>query len=164
MDKLLQDVINGSDVLVEYSAGGEGANSKATGHCTGNDISFSTETKERAVKPLASLGRSASLFKEKGITSKSVTISSNGLLFDGEGEYGAQAFLDAYDSGTPITVRCILRGSTTPWLTGKFVMTSLELSAPAQDDSTYSVTLENTGAVTINSAALVLPTAAASEL
>ena len=35
--------------------------------------------------------------------------------------------------------------SENPYLAGKFVIASLERTDPAQDDSTYSVSLENDG-------------------
>lgn len=37
------------------------------------------------------------------------------------------------------------RGSETPYLESKFVITSLERVDPAQDDATYSISLENDG-------------------
>ena len=37
------------------------------------------------------------------------------------------------------------RDSLTPYLAGKCVITSLERTDPAQDDSTYSISLENDG-------------------
>ena len=35
--------------------------------------------------------------------------------------------------------------STEPYLKGKFIITNLERQAPANDDVTYSITLENCG-------------------
>ena len=37
-----------------------------------------------------------------------------------------------------------------PYLKGKFVVSSLERTDPAQDDSTYSISLENDGPVEFN--------------
>ena len=41
-----------------------------------------------------------------------------------------------------------------PYLTGKFVIASLERTDPAQDDATYSISLENDGEVTIDPTAI----------
>ncbi len=54
----------------------------------------------------------------------------------------------------------ILRGfnkwssATPPYLTGKFVIASLERSDAAQDDATYSISLENDGEVTFDETGL----------
>lgn len=156
----MQDYINGSNILVGYTATDTtGATYVATGHCTSNTIDFSTETKERAVKPAASTAAALVLFKEKGVTAQSVSISGDGLVFDGDDEHGFNAFLAAYKAHKSIHVRAFARGNTTkPFLEGKFAITSLSLSAPAQDDSTYSYTLENDGAVTITPENFAMPT------
>ena len=60
--------INGSDLLL--SIGG-----KPVGHCTSHKLTFNTETKDRAVKPLATQGSKAGLWKEKGVNGLSITIS-----------------------------------------------------------------------------------------
>ena len=47
-------------------------------------------------------------------------------------------------------MKCMERESAEkPYLVGKCVITSLEESAPAQDDATYSVNLENDGEPTV---------------
>ena len=48
--------INGSDILL--SVGG-----KAIGHCASHTLTFNSETKDRAVKPLASASYSSGLWK-----------------------------------------------------------------------------------------------------
>lgn len=50
-----------------------------------------------------------------------------------------------------------------PYLTGKFVVASLESTDPAQDDSTYSISLENDGEITFDDSALTGPEAEAAE-
>lgn len=140
----MKDYINGSDLLL-----GIGADRDAVCHSTSHTTTFNAETKERAVKPIASKPASASVWKEKGITGKSVTISAEGLRFgQGQTEYGFPKFLDAYDKMKPIRVVAYERGdSEKPYIDGYFIITSLEETTPAQDDATYSVTLENTGEV-----------------
>ena len=130
---------NGSDMLV-YVGG------KAVGHCTTHTTTLNSETKNRAVKPEASKSISAGLWKGKGVTGLSISISAEGLVFYGESETGYKALYAAWKAGQSIEVKCMEReNSDKPYLKGQFVIASLERTDPAQDDSTYSVNLENDG-------------------
>ena len=130
---------NGSDMLV-YVGG------KAVGHCTSHTATFNSETKDRAVKPVASAGLSAGLWKGKTVTGLSVSISAEGLVHYDETESGFKELLAAWKTGAPVTVKCMERANDNePYLEGSFVITSLERTDPAQDDSTYSIQLENNG-------------------
>lgn len=130
---------NGSDMLV-YIAG------KAVGHCSTHTTTMNSETKDRAVKPIASKGISAGLWKGKGVTGLSISISAEGLVFYGEAETGYKALVAAWKAGKSVEVKCMERESSDkPYLKGKFVIASLERTDPAQDDSTYTVNLENDG-------------------
>ena len=131
--------INGSDILL--SVGG-----KAIGHCTTHTLTFNSETKDRAVKPAASAGYSSGLWKGKGVTGLSISLSAEGLRYYGEGENGFDALSALWGAGAPITVKAFQReGDASPYLEGQFVITSLEETSPAQDDATYSISLENDG-------------------
>lgn len=130
---------NGSDMLL-YVDG------KAVGHCTTHTSTFNSETKDRAVKPVASKGISAGLWKGKGVVGLSYSISAEGLVFYGETETGFKALFKAWKAGKSIDVKCMEReNSDTPYLAGKCVIASLERTDPAQDDSSYTVQLENDG-------------------
>lgn len=130
---------NGSDMLL--CVGG-----KAVGHCTTHTVTLSSDTKDRAVKPVATAGISAGLWKNKGVTGLSISIKSDGLVFYEETENGYKALLAAWKAGKSVDVKCMEReNSEQPYLAGKFVISSLERTDPAQDDSTYSVSLENDG-------------------
>lgn len=130
---------NGSDMLV-YVGG------KAVGHCTTHTTTMTSETKDRAVKPVSTKSISAGLWKSKGVTGLSISISSEGLVFYGESETGYKALVAAWKAGKSIEVKCMEReNSTQPYIKGKFVITSLDRTDPANDDSTYSVSLENDG-------------------
>lgn len=135
--------INGSDLLL--SIGG-----KPVGHCTSHKLTFNTETKDRAVKPLATIGTNSGLWKEKGINGLSITISAEGLRFYDETEGGFTEISALWGAGTSVEVKAFPRadGSSakqTAYLVGKFVITSIEEDSSAQDDATYSVSLENDG-------------------
>lgn len=131
--------INGSDLLL--SVGGN-----AIGHCTTHTLTFNSETKDRAVKPLASKAKSAGLWKEKGITNMSMSISAEGLRFYSESESGYEQLAALWGKGQSVEVLGFQRGSDeSPYLKGKFVISSIEETSPAQADATYTINLENDG-------------------
>ena len=135
--------INGSDLLLKI---GE----EAVGHCTSHTLTFNSETKERAVKPEASLGKQSGLWKGKGITALSISISAEGLRFYEETESGFKEISALWGKGQSVDVEAFEReGDETPYLKGKFVISSIEETSPAQDDATYTVSLENDGEPTI---------------
>lgn len=130
---------NGSDVLLYV-------NGKAVGSCTTHTLTLSSETKERAVKPAASKGISSGLWKNKGVVGLSYSISAEDLVFYDETECGYKDLFALWKAGKPVEVKCMEReNSDTPYLAGKCVISSLEQTAPAQDDATYSISLENDG-------------------
>ena len=140
--------INGSDLLVKIAG-------KAVGHCTSHTLTFASETKDRAVKPVASATISTSLWKGKGVTGLSVSISAEGLRNYDETEGGFKSLVQAWTTGQPVEVIGFERESdATPYLSGNFVITNLEETSPAQDDATYSISLENDGIVTITNTAI----------
>ena len=130
---------NGSDMLL-YVGG------KAVGHCTTHTTTMNSETKDRSVKPLATAGISAGLWEGQGVTGLSISIKADALVFYGETEGGYKALFSAWKAGKSVQVKCMEReNADKPYLQGNFVIASLERTDPAQDDSTYSVSLENDG-------------------
>lgn len=130
---------NGSDMLL-YVDG------KAVGSCTSHTTTFNSETKERAVKPVASAKMSSGLWKKKGVVGLSYSISAEGLVFYNETECGFKELFKLWKAGKPIGIKCMEReNSDKPYLAGNCVIASLERTDPAQDDSTYSLSLENDG-------------------
>lgn len=130
---------NGSDVLLYVG-------DKAIGSCTSHTTTFNSETKERAVKPVASAKATAGLWKKKGVVGLSYSISAEGLVFYNETEYGFKELFAAWKKGEPVKAKCMERGDEPqPYLVGDCIITSLERTDPAQDDSTYSVSLDNDG-------------------
>ena len=131
--------ISGSDLLL--SVGG-----KAVGHCTSHTLTFNSETKDRAVKPVASAAKSSGLWKSKGVSGLSISISAEGLRFYDETENGHEQIAPLWGKGASVEVMAYKRGGDkTPYVKGNFVIASLEETSPAQDDATYSVSLENDG-------------------
>ena len=128
---------NGSNMLLYL---GE----DAFGHCTTHTATMNSETKDRAVKPAASKAKTNGMWKEKGVTGLSIAISAEGLIYDGETEASYQKMLAAWKSGQPVKIKCMQRGeSKKPYLAGSFIISSLERTDPAQDDSTYTINLDN---------------------
>lgn len=144
----MEGYVNGSDLLL--FVGG-----KAVGHCTSHTLTFNSETKDRSVKPVASLGAQAGLWKGKGVTGLSISISAEGLRFYNETENGFDEIAAKWGVGQSVKVKAYQRGengvvetgndASEPYVEGNFIIASIEETSPAQDDATYSVTLENDG-------------------
>jgi len=136
------DYVNGSDLLLQIDG-------KCVGHCTSHTATFSSETKDRAVKPAASAAISTSKWKSKGVTGLSISLQGEGLHYAGEEEGGFKHLLALWKEGKEVTVQCFERESDeSPYLVVPCVITQMERQAPAQDDATYTVQLENSGAPT----------------
>ena len=140
-----QGYVNGSDLLMTI---GE----KACGHCTSHTTTYTSETKDRAVKPLASeKAPNAGLFKEKTVTGLSVQVKCEGLRFYGETENGMKELLNKWKTGATVELKGFARGSdAAPYMSGSFIVASIEEAALAGDDATYNATFDNTGSVTID--------------
>ena len=76
----------------------------------------------------------------------SYSISAEGLVFYDETENGYKELLALWKAGKSVEVKCMEReNSEKPYLAGMCVIASLERTDPAQDDATYSISLENDG-------------------
>lgn len=139
-----QSVLDGTNLIL--SVGGN-----ALGFSTGCKVSTSVETGERLTKESAS-GK----WKEKFVKSFSESISADGcVLVDGTTTMPTYDQLkDLMLAGEPIEAHYSLRdgdartGKTEGGYKGNFIITSLELDGQAGDDAKYSISLENSGAVT----------------
>lgn len=135
----MSEYVNGSDMLL--NVGG-----KAVGHCTTHTTTYNSETKDRAVKPEASKSKSSGLWKGKGVTGLSISISAEGLRVYEETENGFEQVAPLWGKGQSVEVQAFKReNDASPYLKGKFVIASIEEANPAQDDGTYSINLENDG-------------------
>ena len=133
------EYINGSDLLLSVAG-------KAVGHCTSHTLTFNSETKDHAVKPVASAGKSSGLWKSKNVTGLSISISAEGLRFYGETESGYDELAPNWGKGAIVEVSAFRRGEDTkPYVKGKFIIASIEETSPAQDDASYSISLESAG-------------------
>ena len=117
------------------------------GHSTGCKITDSTETGERVTKEAAS-GK----FKEKYVKSLAEQIQADGFVYDGD-EAASKASLptlkELWLAAEPVKVRYAYRGEeSTTYYEGDFVISTLENDGQAGDDEKYSLTLDNSGAIT----------------
>lgn len=93
--------VNGSDLLVSVAASSSGT-FKAIGHCTSHTCTFNSETKERAVKPAASVATlGAGLWKDKSVGGLSVQIKGDGLRYYAEDEEGFGDLLGLWKTCPP---------------------------------------------------------------
>ena len=77
--------------------------------------------------------------------------AADGLGDYDESEAGIPDFLDQWKAGSSVEVKAFHRGNdAAPYISGNFIITSLEISEPAGEDTTYSITLDNDGAVTVD--------------
>lgn len=141
---MTKQVLDGTDLILSVKG-------VALGYSTGCKISTSTETGERVTKE-ATTGK----WKEKYVKSFSESITSDGCtLTDGDSKTPTYDQLKEYMlAAEPITASYNVRadgsreGKTSGGYTGEYIITSLDLDAQAGDDAKYSITLENSGAVT----------------
>lgn len=134
-----QDYMNGSNVL--FTVGGKGL-----GHSTTHSVTYNTETKERGVKPPVKEKTKNALFSGKGVTKMSVSVHGEGFRYKGEEELSLDDIRKLWGIGQSVELSCFEReGDATPYLKGKFVITKVEETSPAQDDATFTVDFENDG-------------------
>lgn len=63
-----------------------------------------------------------------------------------EEENGYDELAPKWGKGEVVEVECFKRANdANPYIKGDFVITSMEETSPAQDDTTYSISLENSG-------------------
>ncbi len=121
------------------------------GHSTGCKISDSSETGERVTKE-ASSGK----WKEKYIKSLAESIQADGFVYDGDDavqKANLPTLKELWMSAQPVKARYAYRGEEeSKYYEGDFVITSLENDGQAGDDEKYSLTLENSGAITSHAA------------
>lgn len=134
-----QEYMSGSDVL--FTVGGKGL-----GHSTTHTVTYSTETKKRGVKPPVKEKTKKALFSGKGVTEMSISVHGEGFRYKGEEELSLDEIRKLWGIGRSVELSCFEReGDATPYLKGKFVISKVEETSPAQDDATFTVDFENDG-------------------
>lgn len=116
------------------------------GHSKSCKISNKSTTKKRTTKEASNDGK----WSESSVSELGVTVTCEGFKFTKEGEFGYDELLVIWESGTPVRLKYAHRGEEQKkYRTGLFIITQLDEDSPADDDTTYSVTFENSGKVEI---------------
>lgn len=135
----VQEYMSGSNVL--FTVGGKGL-----GHSTTHTVTYSTETKKRGVKPPVKEKTKKALFSGKGVTEMSISVHGEGFRYKGEEELSLDDIRKLWGIGRSVELSCFEReGDAAPYLKGKFVISKVEETSPAQDDATFTVDFENDG-------------------
>lgn len=146
MDK--SGYVNGDDVLL--MVGG-----KCVGHCTSHAVHYTSDVKDRAVKPVMSAKMSSGKFKERSVTGLDISASASGLRFYNETETTLAGLRKTWVGAQPVECKFFERnvngGDTVPapYLVGMFVISSLDEDNPSKDDSSYQVELLISGEPTV---------------
>ena len=135
---------DGYDLIMGAVVGGT---FKPFGYSTTCKISDSTETGERTTKEPGK-GK----FKEKYVKSLSEQVTAEGFVYDdvAASSIGFPDLKTIWLNAQTVKLRYKYRdqGANEGLYEGNFIITSLEQDGPADDDEKWSVTFENSGAVT----------------
>ena len=129
------DYRDGTDLIVSVAL-------KALGHSTECKIAFKAESGTRKTKE-ARMGK----FQEKYVKTLGCTVSASGFVHSGDAENGLPSLRSLFLAGQPVDASWCYRDEPGTTYGGKFIITALEETGKAGDDETYSITLENSGAV-----------------
>lgn len=125
---------DGTDLIL--SVGGH-----ALGHSTECKVSYKAETGTRKTKEAA-----AGKWNEKYVKTLGCTLTASGFVHEDDNNNSIDTLRTAFKNAQPVTASWAYRdGSGID--SGQFIITSLDHEGKAGDDETYSITLENTGAV-----------------
>lgn len=140
------DYIEGRDIMlcVNTGASDEAPTYTPTAAATSHSINYSGETKERVTKDSG-----GGAWSEKRVTKLSVSIKVDALVVF-NADCGYDKLLEIMKSRKPVLLKYGYKVEETgdTYEEGLFVITSLEKTDSAEDDSSYSASFENTGEVT----------------
>lgn len=143
-EKNMEGYKDGTDLILGLVVG---STFKPLGHSTGCKIKDSSETGTRVTKEAAQ-GK----FKVTYVKSLAEQITAEGFVYDGDdaaSKIGLPTLKELWRTAQPVKARYAYRGEeSTKYYEGDFVITSLEDDGTAGDDEKYSLTLDNSGAIT----------------
>jgi len=128
-------IVNGHDLRVYV---GGSAVAKAT------ECSFSLSTNMREIAHKDTAG-SAGGFREVSAGQKSGTMTTSALYSEGE---SFESLFSAWDAGTAVVVKFSDEVSGNKHMTANALISSLDMNAPDNENVSYSVTFELSGAIT----------------
>lgn len=146
MAKQKGDYIEGRDIMLYANTGtsDETPTYTATAAAKSHLINYRGETKERVTKDTGS-----GAWSEKRVTKLGVSIKVEALTVYNV-DCGYDKLLEIMKSRQPVLLKYGFKEEETgdTYEEGKFVITGLEKNDPADDDSSYTASFENTGEVT----------------
>lgn len=92
------DYENGSDILLNVGGG-------CIARCSTHNIQYNSETKERAVKPVATAAKKKALFTSKGVTKMSITAHAEGFRFYKATENGFEECAALWGKGQSVDLQ-----------------------------------------------------------
>ena len=145
MERKAGDIIEGRDLMLYVNTAEDSATPTyvAQAAATSHTVTYSGETKERLTKDT---GNGA--YSEKSITKLGVSIKCEALVAFGNAA-GYDVLLEKFKARKAVKLKYGFAQEATgdKYEEGMFVITSLEQTAPAGEDATYSATFENSGSV-----------------
>lgn len=138
-------VVNGSDIVLFINTSEDNAspNYEAVAACTSSKISYKSGTKTRATKDAKN-----SLFKAKTVNSVDVNISVEAFVFI-DSKFTYSELRKKIKKGELVKLKYGFEEEQTgdEYEEGMFVIDSLDMNNPAQEDSTFSAQFSNSGEV-----------------
>lgn len=135
------DVQNGSDVLVYINTGTQEVPvMQKIACCTSSQITDSAESKDRVTKDT---GR----WKKKRVTGFTVQIKCDALVSLAENSNGYDLLKAKMRAGEPVFLQYGHKSVSNKIDQGYFIISSLDKTDAAQEDSTFSATFDNSGEV-----------------
>jgi len=129
-------IVNGTDLRI-YMGG------VAIGHATTCSLDMTRETRETLTKDAPGGG-----WGTAEVGRKSATLSTDGMFsYDTTNKKFSDLFT-AFDNGTLLLLRFTTDETSDTYWEGSGYITSLNLSAPVEDNTTYSATFTVNGAIT----------------
>jgi predicted secreted protein len=129
-------IVNGTDLRI-YMGG------VAIGHATTCSLDLTRETRETLTKDAPGGG-----WATAEVGRKSATLSTDGMFsYDTTNKKFSDLFT-AFDNGTLLLLRFTTDETSDTYWEGSGYITSLNLSAPVEDNTTYSATFTVNGAIT----------------
>ena len=129
-------IVNGTDLRI-YMGG------VAIGHATTCSLDMTRETRETLTKDAPGGG-----WATAEVGRKSATLSTDGMFsYDTTNKKFSDLFT-AFDNGTLLLLRFTTDETSDTYWEGSGYITSLNLSAPVEDNTTYSATFTVNGAIT----------------
>lgn len=135
-------IVNGSDVLV-FIWNEAKSKYEMVANSTSSQITSSADAKDRVTKDTGK-------WKKKRVTGLTVQIKCDALvgMQDPEGKTGYNKLMEAHRAGTPVYIKYGTSKEGDTYESGYFIISSIDKTDAAQEDSTFSATFDNTGEVT----------------